>query len=214
MIYRDEGLYRAAVEQWQRERLSFETQESERLSRLQKRLDASPVMMWFSLPAIGFAVVAGYANGFAAGVVLFFLQALVLSWVGEGVQRLARWKHRGELVPRAFTTPEPTFERPAYQSPPRREQTSSAPPPRRAEPPKPEPPLGEIRISSLAQACRILGLAPGRITLSEVKAAYRHKIALCHPDLTMRLDKELQALAARKTLELNLAFQYIKTHLQ
>jgi DnaJ like chaperone protein len=213
MLFRDPHLYRLAVDQWQRERLAFEAQEAKRLSRLRKRLAASPVMTWFSLPAIGFAVVAGYAYGVGAGVVLFFLEVGVLNYVSESCQRLELHRHRDELSPRAFTTPEPVFEQPAYQPPPRgQEQTSSAPPPPRTEPPKAEP-SGEIRVTSLRQAIEILGLPP-KTSLSAAKAAYRTLMAAYHPDKCTHLGPELRALAAKKSLQFNLALQYIKTHLQ
>jgi DnaJ like chaperone protein len=53
-------------------------------------------------------------------------------------------------------------------------------------------------------------MPPGRTTLSAARAAYRARMAEYHPDKTMHLGKELQQLAARKALQINLAMQYIE----
>jgi hypothetical protein len=55
-------------------------------------------------------------------------------------------------------------------------------------------------------------LSPGRITLSEARAAWRARIALYHPDKVDHLGQELRDLAARKALEINLAIRFIEEH--
>jgi DnaJ-domain-containing protein 1 len=219
VIYHDPEQYRLACEGWQRERLLFEAQETERIAQLVKHLtslqNALGLMVVLYLVAIGIALINGLVHGIGAGVVLFILELIPLAWIFEVFGRLECWRARDELARRTFATEPPTYQPPAYSSPPPRPRQSSwappPPPPRRTEPPNQEP-TREIRISSLAQACQILGLAPGRITLSEVRAAYRSLMSQYHPDRVSHLGPELRALAARKSVEFNLALQYIKEH--
>jgi DnaJ-domain-containing protein 1 len=67
-----------------------------------------------------------------------------------------------------------------------------------------------VRVTSLRQAFEILGLPPGRTTLSAARTAYRARMAEYHPDKTMHLGKELRELAARKALQINLAMKFIE----
>jgi len=97
--------------------------------------------------------------------------------------------------------PDPAQEPPHKQEPPRTEYWQA--PPVQAEP---------TRITSLRQACEILGLPPGRITLETVRETYRKVIAQYHPDKVAHLGKELRDLAARKAVEINLAMQFVEEH--
>ena len=90
-----------------------------------------------------------------------------------------------------------------------------APPPRQEPPPRREsaPPTSttdQVRVTSLRQAYEILGMPAGSTTLVAARTAYRARIAEYHPDKTMNLGRELQELAARKTLEFNLAMEFIE----
>jgi len=95
------------------------------------------------------------------------------------------------------------------------------PPPRQEPPPSQEPaPCQEsatqtsttepVPVTSLRRAYEILGIPPGRITLSVAQAAHRARVAEYHPDKVTHLGKELQELAARKTTEINLAMDFIE----
>jgi DnaJ-domain-containing protein 1 len=72
------------------------------------------------------------------------------------------------------------------------------------------PPKG-VHLNSLDQALRILGL-PAKTTLNAAKQAYRELIKEYHPDKVAFLGSELREVAERKTLELNLALDYIQKH--
>jgi DnaJ like chaperone protein len=62
----------------------------------------------------------------------------------------------------------------------------------------------------MRQACDILGIPPGRITMEAVKITYRELIKQYHPDRVAHLGKELQELAALKALNFNLAMEFIE----
>jgi hypothetical protein len=98
-----------------------------------------------------------------------------------------------------------SWKKPQQLPPPPRQE----PPPRRESAP-PASTTDQVRVTSLRQAYEILGMPPGRTTLAAARTAYRARIAEYHPDKTMNLGKELQELAARKTLALNLAMEFIE----
>jgi hypothetical protein len=83
------------------------------------------------------------------------------------------------------------------------------PPPPQESRPSPST-TSRVCVTSLRHAYEILGIPPGRTTLSAAQAAYRARIAEYHPDKTAHLGKELQELAARKTVEINLAMEFIE----
>lgn len=72
------------------------------------------------------------------------------------------------------------------------------------------PPKG-VEINSLGQALTILGL-PDKTTLNAAKQAHRELIKGYHPDKVAFLGTELREVAERKTLELNLALDYVQKH--
>ena len=72
------------------------------------------------------------------------------------------------------------------------------------------PPKG-VEINSLGQALRILEL-PDKTTVNAAKQAYRQLIKEYHPDKVASLGRELREVAERRTLELNLALDYIQEH--
>jgi len=80
---------------------------------------------------------------------------------------------------------------------------------RGAPPPRQESTSGQVRVTSLRQAFEILGIPPGRITLADARAAYRARIAEYHPYKVAHLKPELRKLAAKKSLQINLAMQFI-----
>jgi curved DNA-binding protein CbpA len=69
--------------------------------------------------------------------------------------------------------------------------------------------MSDLRVTSTAQAFEILGLKERRVTREQVKQTYLEQVKQYHPDKVAHLGPELQELAARKTLLLNLAFQYL-----
>lgn len=51
---------------------------------------------------------------------------------------------------------------------------------------------------------------PQNATIQQIKAAYRVKLKEYHPDKVAFLGEELKQLAAKKTLQINNAYEYIK----
>jgi DnaJ-domain-containing protein 1 len=51
---------------------------------------------------------------------------------------------------------------------------------------------------------------PQNATIEQIKAAYRVKLKEYHPDKVAHLGEELKQLAAKKTLQINSAYEYIK----
>jgi DnaJ-domain-containing protein 1 len=51
---------------------------------------------------------------------------------------------------------------------------------------------------------------PQNATIEQIKAAYRVKLKEYHPDKVAHLGEELKQLAAKKTLQINNAYDYIK----
>ena len=68
-----------------------------------------------------------------------------------------------------------------------------------------------LAINSLGQALSILEL-PDKTTVNAAKQAYRRLIKEYHPDKVASLGRELREVAERRTLELNLALDYIQEH--
>jgi DnaJ like chaperone protein len=66
----------------------------------------------------------------------------------------------------------------------------------------------------MRQAYEILGLQPGRKTLAEARTAFRARMAEYHPDKVAHLGVELRELAARKTVEINLAMEFVNVRLK
>ena len=64
-------------------------------------------------------------------------------------------------------------------------------------------------ISSIKQASDILGIDESA-SLTEIKAAYLKKIKEYHPDKVETLGEELKQLAAKKTLQINSAYQFLR----
>jgi len=69
--------------------------------------------------------------------------------------------------------------------------------------------LSDLRVTSTAQAFEILGLKEHGVTREQVRQAYLEQVKLYHPDRVTHLGPELRELAERKTLLLNLAFEYL-----
>ncbi len=64
-------------------------------------------------------------------------------------------------------------------------------------------------ISSLKQAADILGIDESAAPM-QIKAAYLKKIKEYHPDKVETLGGELKQLAAKKTLQINSAYQFLR----
>jgi DnaJ-class molecular chaperone with C-terminal Zn finger domain len=64
---------------------------------------------------------------------------------------------------------------------------------------------------SLDKSYKLLNVGPDA-TLSEVKKAYKEKMAKSHPDKVAHLSEELQKKAKELTLEINKAYNIIKSH--
>ncbi len=64
---------------------------------------------------------------------------------------------------------------------------------------------------SLDQAHKLLNVSPDA-TWSEVQKAYKEKMAKSHPDKVAHLGEELQEKARELTVEINKAYNIIKSH--
>lgn len=64
---------------------------------------------------------------------------------------------------------------------------------------------------SIDKAFEVLGLKKDA-TIDEIKSAYKQKIKDYHPDRVATLGEELRNLAAKKTIEINKAYELIKKH--
>ncbi|MCX7736399.1 MAG: DnaJ domain-containing protein [Candidatus Kapabacteria bacterium] len=64
---------------------------------------------------------------------------------------------------------------------------------------------------SIDKAYEILGLKKDA-SIDDIKSAYKQKIKDYHPDRVATLGEELRNLAAKKTIEINKAYELIKKH--
>jgi DnaJ-domain-containing protein 1 len=122
-----------------------------------------------------------------------------------------RHQLRHELVRRSFGVARPTLGQDSYQDFAQQQEPPQQPP---QEPPPPQKaePLDVVKVDSLKQAFAILEIPPGRTTLSAAKRAYHRRMAEYHPDKVSALGRELQSMAARKALAINLAWEFIQEH--
>jgi hypothetical protein len=214
LIYHDPEQFRLAHELWTQNRETFTTRDSQRLAALETKLKENrPVSGLGCLGFIVGAIAVGSAQGAGAGWGIIILGLFVVGVIGSFEQKFQRWRYKDQLIRRLFTEPEPIFQERPHQEPPPRQQSpppeQKAPPPRRQETP---PKTDEVRITSLRQAFEILGLPPGKITLGVARITYKARILEYHPDRVAHLGSELRELAARKALEINLAWEYIQKH--
>jgi hypothetical protein len=205
-IYRDYVQFEMAQRLWEQERELFADREAKRLYNLSRQAkDLGSIgtilgLFWVvALASIGFA--GGFGQAFWTVVVAGAIVAGILTSIAEA---MFRWKYSRLFKQCFFSDPAPVYEPPRWEPPPRQPD----PPPR----PEPQKEDVEIRVTSMKQACAILGLHPGRITLAEARKAYHAKIREYHPDRVACLGKELQDLATRKSKEINLATEFIEQH--
>lgn len=209
MVYHIYAQYQQAHQVWLREGTLFAQAEAARLAALEKKVkEGGPLSGLGCLGFIVAALLVGTVFGAGAGWGTVIVGVFVLGLISGCEQRFRRWRWKEQLKARVFAevVPEPVYEEPCRDSTPPPPQN---PPPRRDAAP-PSSPRDNVRVTSLRQAFEILGMAPGRTTLSVARAAYRARMAEYHPDKTMHLGKELRELAARKALEINLAMQFIE----
>jgi DnaJ like chaperone protein len=214
VIYHDLEQFRLAYELWSKNREIFAIRDGERLAALETKLKQDrPISGWGCLGFIIGAIAIGSAHGAGAGWGIIILGIFVVGLIGCVEEKVQRWRYRDQLIKKLFTEPEPIFQERRYQEPPPRQESpppkQNAPPPQQQEPP---PKTREVRINSLRQAFEILGLPPGKITLSAARVAYKTRMLEYHPDRVQHLGPELRELAGRKALEINLAWDYIQKH--
>jgi DnaJ like chaperone protein len=210
VVYHDYGQYQQALQSWLRESNLFPQQEAARLAGLETKLkEGGPLSGLGCLGFIVGALLLGTLFGSGAGWSTVIVGVFVVGLLSMCEQQFRRWRWREQLKPQVFAdvVPEPVYEGPppGQHSPPPRQE----PPPRRESAP-PCSRTGPVRVTSLRQAFEILRMPPGRTTLSVARAAYRARMSEYHPDKTMHLGKELQELAARKALEINLAMKFVE----
>jgi len=75
-------------------------------------------------------------------------------------------------------------------------------------PPPPPQPQAKTIPEEIIHA-RVLGLR-GKVTMSDVRAAYRKAIAEYHPDKVAHLGEKLREVATAETVKLNVAYQYFQ----
>jgi hypothetical protein len=188
-----------------RDRQLFEQNETARLAQLNEEIKKKGPLS--GLGCLGFivaALVVGSAQGAAAGWWIIFLVVIIVGAFSSAEEQFRRWRYKAVLVRRVFNEPEPVYQPPREnrQTPPHTEERQE-PPPRSG---------ADGRITSMRQAYEILGLPSGRITLHTARTAYRTLVTEYHSDKVAHLGPELRELAHRKTLELNLAMQFIEEH--
>lgn len=76
------------------------------------------------------------------------------------------------------------------------------------QPPRTVP--GDVESPTERDHARALGLS-GRVTLHQIKIAYRNEIAKYHPDKVNHLAPEFQELARERTRRIRNAYEYFRT---
>ncbi len=61
----------------------------------------------------------------------------------------------------------------------------------------------------LKSASATLGISE-QATIEQIKAAYKQKIRQYHPDKVQNLGEDIREVAAKKTIEINVAYQFFK----
>jgi hypothetical protein len=213
-IYSDYEQFKLATQVWSRDQQLFETNESARLASLaeesSKKGGPLTVIGVVVLAAVVFFVVR--ANGVGAGFWTGFLGLSAVGGLMSVDDKIRRRRNKALFSRREFDQLEPIFQPPKTPPPrndPEQEQRRQEPPPRQ-EAPSPPPKTDEIRVTSLKQAFEILGLPPGKITLSVAQAAYKARMLEYHPDRVAHLGTELRELAERKAKLINLAWHYVQ----
>jgi hypothetical protein len=195
--YSDESKFTNAMLLWDDARVIHDQSEELRIAELHKhvrRMGSLSALTCVLFMFISPRIVGNPLNIFVD------ITAVILGWIMVFLATVIeilfkQWRHRNDFYPLPFDEPVPW-----YADPP--------PTPRKQSLPSPD----KIQVTTLRDAYEILGLQPGRTTLSEAKAAYRLRMAEYHPDKVAHLGKELRDLAARKALEINLAMQFIESN--
>lgn len=184
---------------WVRDKQLFENIEAVRLAKLEKRLKGRPISI---IGCFGYFITLGLTALFSSsafwGVTFIGLILLVVTVQAE--TKFNRVRHAEHIKRREYPDAEPVYQQQAQQPP---KDPSLRKQPNMDSSKQPVNELGPVK--SMRQAYSILGLPPGRITIQEAKAAYRKLQSEHHPDKVSHLGKEMQELAAIKSLQLNLA---------
>jgi hypothetical protein len=203
--YSELAQYRLACQLWEKERQLWDERERTRVAGLEEAISKGEAFGGFyaacCFAIIGGAWYVGAHYGAGSGWGIFIGGMTVFGTIGQGLEKIERWRRRKELKPVPFWQPEPVY----IQSPPNQD-----PPPRQESPKPPVPDSGKV--TTLRQAIEILGVPP-KTTRSECQKAYRTLIAQYHPDKVAHLAPEFRKMAAEKSLQLNLAIQYIESYL-
>jgi hypothetical protein len=203
--YKDPAHYETACALWESQDTIFACKEDERLEELEKRIEHSQNCPGLGCLALIISIAIGVHSGALMGWTVFGLfSVVVLPFHGWCKEKFIRHRLRHELVRRVFDVPRPILVQDPYQD--------SALPPQEPPPPQEEEPLDAARVTSMRQAFAILEIPPGRTTLAQAHETYRRKISQYHPDRVAHLGPELRELAAKKTLQINLAWAFIQEH--
>jgi hypothetical protein len=199
-IHSDYGHYQLALKRWEDDRQVFEKSESDRLTALGAWASKGGPLTALAF-LVGIVVTIFAANrvspraGWGTGIGCLIAVGAVMS----AEEHFRRWRHQALFVRQEFNEPAPVYVPPAQ------------PPPRK------EPPPGSTRVdpsiekvTTMRQAYANLGIAPGRISIDEVRKIYRNLQKQYHPDRVAQLGEEIQKLAARRALSFNLAMKFVE----
>jgi hypothetical protein len=189
---------------WHYSQQLFEEEESARLAQVEKEIkSACPVSNLGCLLVIVLAPLVGIFGGFSSACEVVVFGSCGIALVAKAEFAIRRLLRESELKRRAFNIPEPVFagNREEYQSRPRSADRHESPP-------------KNFTVTSMRQAYEILGLRPGRTTITEVKKAFHARMAEYHPDKVAHLGVELRELASRKAVQINLAMEFIEARLK
>ena len=68
-----------------------------------------------------------------------------------------------------------------------------------------------INIDNEETAINVLGLKSGKISISDIKSAYREMISKYHPDKVEHLGEEIKKVSLNKTKQINAAYNYLQS---
>jgi hypothetical protein len=199
-IHSDYGHYQLALKRWEGDRQVFEKSESDRLAALGAWASkGGPLTALAFLVGVVVTIFAanrvGSGAGWAAGLGCLISVGAVM--IAE--EHFRRWRHHVLFVRQEFSEPAPIYVPPA-QPPPRNEPS--------LERTRVDPSIEKV--TTMRQAYANLGIAPGRISIDEVRKIYRNLQKQYHPDRVAHLGKEIQELAARRALSFNLAMKFVE----
>jgi hypothetical protein len=199
-IHSDHGHYQLALKRWEADRQVFEKSESDRLTALGAwASNGGPLTALAFLVGIVVTIFAANRVGSGAGWGTGIGCLVAVGAVRSAEEHFRRRRYQALFVRQEFKEPAPVYV------PPAQHPTRNEPPP---ESKRVDPSIEKV--TTMRQAYANLGIAPGRISIDEVRKIYRNLQKQYHPDRVAHLGKEIQELAARKALSFNLAMKFVE----